>query len=100
MCLAMAAAVILTVFLASSLIDGHKDLAVMKSELAVSREHWESIAAEKEALLEEYKQLSNDLREADLTYEEETAKIAKYSAEIESLHQDIDELKKAIAGFE
>lgn len=97
MLFAMVAAVVLSVSLAISLARDRKDLDVMKNDLTVSRNHWESIAAEKETLLDEYKQVSNDLREANLTYEEETAKIVKYTTEIDSLRKDIEALKVAIS---
>ena len=71
-------------------------LAAKEAELGTSRETWENIAAEKEALQEELKAAENDLKEAKLTLEESLARAETLRAEIASLTLEIESLKASL----
>ena len=71
-------------------------LSAKGAELQASRETWERIAAEKEALQEELKAAENALKEAKLTLEESLSRAETLRAEIESLTLEIESLKAAL----
>ena len=76
---------------------GHASyLRSLQNDLSVSRTKWESIAAEKESLQEEYSEVSDAVREAELTIEEENARSKQLSEEISGLEADIVDLKEQI----
>ena len=63
-------------------------------QLSESRETWESIAAEKEALQVSLAEKKNELKEAELSYRESTERAEELKAEIEQLTEEIDNLKQ------
>ena len=74
-------------------LEDRAELRRLTALLAESRETWEGIAAEKEALQEEKKQAEEELREAKLTLEESTGRAAELAADIENLRADIRKLQ-------
>ncbi len=63
------------------------------AELEQSRNTWEQIAAEKEALQAELKTVNEQLREAELTRSEALENAEKLQGDIGILEQEIAELK-------
>ena len=94
--LVMAAAFVLTVWLAASCIRTADDLSAAEKELMLSRENWETIAAEKEALQEELSDVSGSLREAQLTLTESETRSLELQEEISQLNSDIAGLSAAL----
>ena len=79
--------------LGAAYLEDRAELRRLAALLAESRETWEGIAAEKEALQEEKKQAEEELREAKLTLEESTGRAAELAADIENLRADIRKLQ-------
>ena len=90
--LALAAALFLSVFLLAGFRRQSADLASLEKALAASRETWETVAAEKEALQKELSALSDDLREAQLTYSESETRASELREENALLESDIASL--------
>ena len=94
LCVVMAAAIGLILFLQ---IGYHRDsakLASLREELTTSRASWEAIAEEKEELLDKLDEANDALREAQLTLEESTARAEELQKEIDTLKQEIEALKE------
>lgn len=65
----------------------------LQEALAVSMEHWQTVAAEKEAMEAELAEVNNALKEADLTLKESTDRAATLETEIEALQAEIEALQ-------
>ncbi len=89
MVLAIIAALAVMIILGGGYLRDGKILLAKNQELETSRNTWEKIAEDKEALQEELKEVTNSLKEAKLTLEESTERA-------EELRQDIEQLKKEI----
>ena len=66
----------------------------LEQQLAESRETWEQIAAEKEALQDDLRAKQKELKEAKLTLDETTERASELKAENEQLRKDINLLKE------
>ena len=98
--LCFAAAIILAVALSADYSGQSSYLRGLQDDLSASRSKWESIAAEKELLQDEYNEVSDAVREAELTIEEENARSGQLSEEISELEADIKELRDKIEDLE
>lgn len=87
---ALCAAVLLSAGLLSGLFRLVSDLSGTEQALALSRNAWETTAAAKETLQEELSEVTDALREANLT-------LAESEARAEDLRQDIALLRTEIA---
>lgn len=92
---AMLSAILMMGVCAANYIDLGTQLRSTDARLSESRNSWQSIAAEKEALQEELEAKQSDLKEAKKTLSEATERAKVIRAEIESLHKEIDLLKSA-----
>ena len=91
----MAVAVLLVVFLVSDYVSMGRDLRSYEQQLARSRETWEGIAAEKEALQEELKEKKKQLNIAQLELDRSTEEASEIRAEIEQFRTEIEALKQS-----
>ena len=91
----MAVAVLLVVFLVSDYVSMGLDLRSYEQQLARSRETWEGIAAEKEALQEELKEKKKQLNIAQLELDRSTEEASEIRAEIEQFRTEIEALKQS-----
>ena len=91
----MAVAVLLVVFLVSDYVSMGRDLRSYEQQLAQSRETWEGIAAEKEALQEELKEKKKQLNIAQLELDRSTEEASEIRAEIEQFRTEIEALKQS-----
>lgn len=98
LCCVMAAALALMMICALNYLSLGRQLDTCKQQLAESRETWEGIAAEKEALQEELKEVRKKLNIANLELEQSTADADEIKAEIEQLRTEIDSLKHEQTG--
>ena len=64
-----------------------------KTQLNASRETWEKTASEKEALQEILKTKREELKEAELSYSEATARADELKADIDVLNREITSLR-------
>ena len=87
---ALLTAVVLMYALIQNYLDLGTRLSTTLSDLAVSRESWETTAAEKEALLEQQDTLESNLKIA----REPLDNVQKCKEEIETLTLEIAELKE------
>ena len=71
-------------------------LRTIQSQLAESRNTWETTAAKKEALQEDKKALENELKEAKLSLKEAQEKAASLKEDIKTLNKEIEELKSKL----
>ena len=62
-----------------------QDLSQLQTSLSESQNKWKETAAKKEALQTELADVENNIREAQLTYDESTVKIADLTGQIETL---------------
>ena len=92
---AMLSAILMMAVCAVNYIELGTQLRSTDARLAESRNSWQNIAAEKEALQDELEAKQSDLKEADKTLNESTERAEAIRAEIEALHQEIDLLKSA-----
>ena len=93
LCLVMAAALALITVCGLNYLRLTKELRSSEQQLAESRETWETIAAEKEALQDDLRAKQKELKEAKLTLDETTERASELKAEIEQLRKDIELLK-------
>lgn len=91
----MAVAVLLVVFLVSDYVSMDRDLRSYEQQLAQSRETWEGIASEKEALQEELKEKKKQLNIAQLELDRSTEEASEIRAEIEQFRTEIEALKQS-----
>ena len=91
--LAALAALLLMVFLCVHYLRGNQELSALEAEVEASRTAWETTAAEKEALQAELKQVSNDLKEANLSLSESTERADELRADIETRKEEIAALE-------
>ena len=100
----MAVAVLLVVFLVSDYVSMGRDLRSYEQQLARSRETWEGIAAEKEALQEELKEklvgngyhfYSDTDTEVVIKLDRSTEEASEIRAEIEQFRTEIEALKQS-----
>lgn len=94
LCLAMVAALAVMTVLFLRYRSNSKTLSDLTAQLEVSRTSWENTAAEKEALQKELRTVSGNLREAQLSLEENTERAEELTAQIETLKQEIAALEK------
>ena len=94
LCLVMAAAFALIFVCGLNYLSLTKELHICEQQLAESRETWEQIAAEKEALQDDLRAKQKELKEAKLTLDETTERASELKAENEQLRKDIDLLKE------
>jgi len=92
-CVALLAALALVCVLFLHYRDLGAQLKTTQSLLTESRNTWETIAAEKEALQDQKKALENDLKEAKLSLTEAQEKTKKARDDIDTLTQEIADLK-------
>ena len=92
-CVALLAALALVCVLFLHYRDLGAQLKTTQSLLTESRNTWETIAAEKEALQDQKKALENDLKEAKLSLTEAQEKTKKARDDIDALTQEIADLK-------
>ena len=92
-CVALLAALALVCVLFLHYWDLGAQLKTTQSLLTESRNTWETIAAEKEALQDQKKALENDLKEAKLSLTEAQEKTKKARDDIDTLTQEIADLK-------
>lgn len=97
---ALAAAIVVMAVLTLHYVDLGRSYNEKNAELQESRETWESIAAEKEALQEELSKLQSDLREADLSYSEARERSVTLQADIDELNAEISSLHDQIASLQ
>ena len=97
-CLAsLCAAVLLSAGLLSGLFRLVSDLSDTEQALALSRNTWETTAAAKETLQEELSEVTDALREANLTLAESEARAEELRQEIALLQTEIDSLTSQLA---
>ena len=94
--LAMAAAMLLSWGLLSGLRSRSSELAALEADLASSRDHWETVAAEKEALQSQLSDASDALREAQLTLSESETRAGELREDIESLEAELSLLSEKL----
>ena len=92
-CVALLAVLALVCVLFLHYRDLGAQLKTTQSLLTESRNTWETIAAEKEALQDQKKALENDLKEAKLSLTEAQEKAKKARDDIDTLTQEIADLK-------
>jgi septal ring factor EnvC (AmiA/AmiB activator) len=92
-CVALLAALALVCVLFLHYRDLGAQLKTTQLLLTESRNTWETIAAEKEALQDQKKALENDLKEAKLSLTEAQEKTKKARDDIDTLTQEIADLK-------
>ena len=90
----MVFAVCLMVVCSVNYLNLGRELKSYELQLEESREHWEKIAEEKEALQVTLKDRQNDLKEARLSLDEATERASELKAEIEQLKKEIETLKQ------
>ena len=97
LCAALIAAVLLSAGLLLRLRDQEAASAALKGELAESMAIWGGINEEKVALQAQLTEAQNALREASLSLEESTAKIASIKPQLEELEEKTPLLRAAVA---
>lgn len=88
----LCAALLLSICLLSGLFRLRSDLSDTEQALALSRNTWETTAAAKETLQEELSEVTDALREANLTLAESEARAEELRQEIALLQTEIDSL--------
>lgn len=74
----------------------NQKLGTLKEDLSASQTNWQEIASEKETLQKELAQVEDNIREANLTYEESTAKIADLSEQVNDLTEQNTSLENQL----
>ncbi len=90
----MAIAVLLIVNCSLNYLNLGQDLRSCEQQLAESREHWEKIAEEKEALQADLKTKQDELREARLSLDEATERAKELKDEITQLQNELKSLQQ------
>ncbi len=93
--MALCAALLLTVALATRAINLSHSIRTQSKLLEESRIRWEQTAAEKETLQTQLKEVRSALREAELTLEESTARAEELRLDIQELETQYEELLKS-----
>jgi len=94
LCLVLVAALATMTVLFLRYRSGSQTLSALNAQLAESRNTWETLAAEKEALQKELKSVTNDLKEAQLSLQEATDRATELRSQIETLQQEIAQLEE------
>ena len=93
LCLVMAAALAMMTVLFLSYRSLGKDLRTVEQQLTESRETWEKIASEKEAIQVDLKAKQKEIKETQLQLDEATARAEELRQEISELTEEIEKLK-------
>lgn len=86
-------AILLLIFLSVRLNHSISKLRDLRNQLLVSRNTWEEISNEKEALQKELVSLTDQIREAQLTISESQEKMIDLTSENSKLKQEISALQ-------
>ena len=92
-CLVMAAALALMTVLFLHYRSLGKELCEVERQLTESRETWEKIASDKEAIQVDLKAKQKEIKETQLQLDEATARAEELKQEINELTEEIESLK-------
>ena len=93
-CIVMIAAIVLIVLCGMNYAVLGKEFHSLSLQLSESREKWETIAAEKEALQIDLNEKQKKLKSTQRTLEDKTNEAEEIRSEIENLRSQIETMKK------
>ena len=89
LCIVMAAAIIISISLATGYLTARREYSELKTSVSASTETWKRINEEKLVVQKELKAVKDELRDAEMSLEE----YADLVAEVEALEMEVEALK-------
>ncbi len=83
-------------FMGNHLRTSEASVRSLRTALSESRRTWESVAAEKEALQDELRQVTNAVKDAKLTLDESTGRAQELRQDIAALTEEISALRQKL----